>query len=78
MGIIDDIKNAFDGDDSNDPDHVTKAKDYANQHDDKIDAGVDRAGEFVDDKTGGKYADKVDQGQDFIKDRTGNPDAPAS
>lgn len=68
MGLIDSVKKAFDGDDSNDSDLVNKAKDAANQHADKIDGAVDQ----VDERTGGKYADKVDQAQDFLKDKTGN------
>ena len=72
MGLIDSIKNAFDGDDSNDSDLVNKAKDAANTHDERIDAGVDQAGDFVDDKTGDKYQGHVDRGQDFIQDKTGN------
>lgn len=37
-----------------------------------MDQGIDKAGDFVDGKTDAKYADKVDQGQDFLKDETGN------
>ncbi len=72
MGIVDDIKNAFDGDDSNDTELINKGQDLANRNADRIDAGVDQAADFVDDKTGGKFAGQVDQGQDLIKDRTGN------
>lgn len=42
-----------------------KARDLAREHSDKIDQGIQRAGTFVDDKTGGKYADKIDKAQDF-------------
>ena len=72
MGLIDSLKNAFDGDDSNDPAVVTKAMGAVNSHEDRIDAGVDRAGDFVDEKSGGKFHGKVDQGQAFIQDKTGN------
>src|SRR5690606_31985390 len=48
-----------------------KAKDAAGQaaeqHGDKIDQGIDQAGDFADEKTGGKYSDQVDQGQDAAK-----------
>jgi hypothetical protein len=47
-----------------------KAKDALSDHDDKVDAGVDRAGDFVDDKTDSKYANQVDQAQDYGKDAT--------
>ena len=36
---------------------------------DKVDQGIDRAGDAVDDKTGGKYAGHVDKGQDAAKDQ---------
>ncbi|MFT4262862.1 MAG: antitoxin [Nocardioides sp.] len=34
----------------------------------KIADGLDKAGDFVDAKTGGKYGDKIDQGIDKAKD----------
>lgn len=34
---------------------------------DKIDQAVDKAGDLVDERTGGKYADKVDQAQNMAK-----------
>jgi hypothetical protein len=44
------------------------------QHADKAEGGVDRGGDFVDDKTGDKYADHVDKGQDAAKDALGKLD----
>lgn len=41
-----------------------KAKDMASDHPDKVDQGIDKAGDTVDSKTGGKYAGKVDKGQE--------------
>ncbi|HJE52157.1 MAG TPA: antitoxin, partial [Tessaracoccus flavescens] len=38
-----------------------KAGDLAKQHEDRIEAGIEQAGDFVDEKTGGKYAGQVDQ-----------------
>ena len=49
-----------------------KAKDAINDNAYKIDDAVEKAGDIVDDKTGGKYADKVDKAQDAIQDKTGN------
>ena len=40
-----------------------KAGDLAKQHADKIEAGIEQAGDFVDERTGGKYAEHVDQAQ---------------
>lgn len=46
-----------------------KAKDLAAANPDKADQIIDKAGNLVDDKTGGKYAEHVDKGQDFVRDR---------
>ena len=39
-----------------------KAKEAAGQHGDKIDQGMDKAGEMAKEKTGGQHDDKVDEG----------------
>jgi hypothetical protein len=53
---------------------VDKVKELLGQHPDKAKQGVDRAGDAFDQRTGGKYADKVDKaqekGSDYI-DREG-------
>ena len=59
-----------------------KAKDALSRQQDKVDAGVEQAGDMVDEKTEGKYAEQVDQGQEMAKDKlsdfTGNqPEQPA-
>jgi hypothetical protein len=59
-----------------------KAKDALSGHQDKVEAGVEQAGDMVDEKTEGKYAEQVDQGQEMAKDKlsdlTGNqPEQPA-
>ncbi|MGQ1838337.1 antitoxin [Kocuria turfanensis] len=41
-----------------------KAKDFAEQHPDKVQQGVDRGGDAVDERTGRKYEDQVDQAQE--------------
>ncbi len=41
----------------------------AKEHEDKIEAGIEQAGDFVDEKTGGKYADKVDQAQNLANEQ---------
>ncbi|ANZ38633.1 hypothetical protein BBK82_23790 [Lentzea guizhouensis] len=45
-----------------------KAKDLIGQHGDKVDQGVERAGQFADEKTGGKHSEHIDQGEDKLKD----------
>ncbi|MBH0781605.1 antitoxin [Nocardia bovistercoris] len=46
---------------------ANKAKDLAQQHADKVDTAIDKAGDLVDQKTESKYADKVDSAQDAAK-----------
>ncbi|MQA81263.1 MAG: antitoxin [Streptosporangiales bacterium] len=41
-----------------------KAKDLAGEHSDKVDEGIERAGDAVDEKTGGRFSDQIDQGQE--------------
>jgi len=53
---------------------LDKAKELIGQHDDKIDDAVEKAGDVVDDKTGGKYESQVDQAQDFVQEKTGEGD----
>jgi antitoxin protein of toxin-antitoxin system len=48
MGMMDEMKD--------------KAKEAAGKHSDKIDEGMDKAGEMAKEKTGGKHDDKIDQG----------------
>ena len=57
-------------------DIVNKAKDLAADHPDQVTQGIDKAGDAVDDRTGGKYAGQVDKGQDTLKDRLGGPEQP--
>ena len=56
MGAFDSIKNL-----------ANKAKGAAQQNSDKFGQGVDKAGDFIDGKTGGKYSDKIDKAQDAAK-----------
>jgi hypothetical protein len=46
-----------------------KAKDAMSGQQDKVDAGVEKAGDMVDEKTGDKYTEHVDQGQETAKDK---------
>ena len=59
-----------------------KAKDALSGQDDKVDAGVEKAGDMVDEKTGGKYGEQVDKGQDLANEKLGEmtgdqPEQPA-
>ena len=60
MGMFDNLKD--------------KATEAVDEHGDKIGEGLDKAGEFADEKTGGKYGDKIDQGTDMARDQLDNLD----
>jgi len=45
-----------------------KLTDAVDAHGEKIASGLDKAGEFVDKKTGGKYTEKIDGGLGKAKD----------
>ncbi|WP_225847404.1 antitoxin [Streptomyces sp. HPF1205] len=44
-----------------------KAGDLAREHGDKIDSGIDKAGQAADSRTGGKYGQQIDRGADRAK-----------
>ncbi|MDY6997464.1 MAG: antitoxin [Actinomycetota bacterium] len=46
---------------------LDKAKDLLAKNSDKVDTAIDKAGDFVDQKTQGKYASQVDKVQDAAK-----------
>ena len=46
---------------------VGQAGEFASQHADQISEGIDKAGDFVDEKTDGKYAEQVDGAQEGAK-----------
>jgi antitoxin protein of toxin-antitoxin system len=50
------------------------AKKFIDEHDDQVDQAIEKAGDLVDDKTGGKYADKVDKVQNVAEEKTGDGD----
>ncbi len=48
-----------------------KAKDMISQHPDQADQGIDKAREFIDQKTGGKHSDQLQQGADKLEQSFG-------
>ncbi len=46
-----------------------KAKDALSEHKDMVDQGIAKGGDLIDEKTGGKYAGQVDQGEAMAKER---------
>jgi hypothetical protein len=50
------------------------AEKLADEHDEQVDAAIEKAGDVADRQTGGKYADQVDKAQDFAEEKTGDGD----
>ncbi|HET8664721.1 MAG TPA: antitoxin [Nocardioides sp.] len=50
------------------------AKKFIDEHDDKVDQAIEKVGDVVDDKTGGKYSDQIDKAQDIAEENTGDGD----
>ncbi|BBY02569.1 antitoxin [Mycobacterium seoulense] len=46
---------------------LDKAKELLSQNADKVETAIDKAGEFVDDKTQGKYSDTIHKVQEQAK-----------
>ncbi|GIF66355.1 hypothetical protein Ais01nite_43900 [Asanoa ishikariensis] len=53
---------------------MDRIKDMMGKHDDKVDKGLDKGGDKLDERTGGKYSDKTDKGVDEAQRRTGGGD----
>jgi hypothetical protein len=53
---------------------MDKAKDAVTEHDKQVDEGLQKAGQEVDQKTGGRYDAGVDKGVDFAQEHTGSGD----
>lgn len=50
---------------------MDKLKSMLKGHEDKAAQGIDKAGDFVDDKTQGKYSGQVDTAQEKLKEQLG-------
>lgn len=48
-------------------DFVDKAKEMAGKNKDKVKDGIEKAGDVVDEKTGGEHTDKIEQGEEAAK-----------
>lgn len=63
MGLLDDLKG--------------KAQDLIGGNEEAVKDGIEKAGDFIDDKTGGKFTDQVDAVQNAASDFVGNLDGDA-
>lgn len=50
-------------------DSIDKLKDMAGQHGDKVKEGLDKAGQFVDDKTNHEHTDQIDKGREAVDNK---------
>ena len=44
-----------------------KVSDFVGEHEDQIHSSIDKTGDFVDDKTKGRFSEKIDKAQDAVK-----------
>lgn len=49
----------------------SKATDAAAEHPDKVEEGVEKAGDFVDEKTGGEHSEQIDAAQEKVEEGLG-------
>ncbi|MCL3995679.1 antitoxin [Streptomyces lavenduligriseus] len=50
---------------------LDKLKQMIKGHESTADKGIDRGGDYLDQRTGGKYQSQVDTGQDKLRDEFG-------
>ncbi|GGN07837.1 hypothetical protein FHR83_002513 [Actinoplanes campanulatus] len=55
-------------------DFLDKAKKFADQHDEQVDQGLEKAGDQIDERTGNRYSDQIGRGVDEAQKRTGEGD----
>jgi hypothetical protein len=55
-------------------DFMDKAKNMADEHDDKVDQALGKVGDQADQRTGGKYTEQIDKGVDAAQQHTGQGD----
>ena len=55
-----------------------KIKQLAAEHPDQVDQGLKKGGDLLDEKTGGRYAGQVDQGEQAIRAQFGGNQTPAA
>ena len=60
MSIFDELKGKAEG-------LKEKAAELIHENSDKIGGAIDNAGNFIDEKTGGKFSEHVDKVQDGVK-----------
>ncbi len=55
-----------------------KVKDFVKGHPEQADQGLDKAGELLDERTGGRYSEQIAKGDDMVRERLGVPEGQAT
>lgn len=55
-------------------DFMDKATQAVDQHDEQVDEGLQKAGDQLDERTGGRYGDQIRTGVDQAQEHTGRGD----
>jgi len=55
-------------------DYVNKAKQLAGEHPDQVHSALDKIESLANEKTGNKYADKIEKAEGLIEKQLGIPD----
>ncbi|GAA4609317.1 hypothetical protein BJY16_007268 [Actinoplanes octamycinicus] len=53
---------------------LDKAKDFIDKHDEQVDQALEKVGDQIDNRTGGKYRQHIDKAVDEAQRRTGAGD----
>lgn len=53
---------------------LDRVKSFADDHDEQVDLALEKVGDQVDERTGGKYSEHVDRAVDEAQKRTGEGD----
>lgn len=53
---------------------MDQAREYVEKQDEQVDQGMEKAGDMLNERTGGRYKKQVDRGVDMMKSRTGEGD----
>jgi hypothetical protein len=59
---------------SNFSNFVNKAKELASEHPDQVHSALDKIESLVNEKTDGKYADKIAKGEQLVEKQLGVPE----
>ena len=68
MGLFDKAKDAI----SDRQDDIKNQASQHSDHEDQVNDAIDKGGDAINDKTGGKASDQIDKGQDALKDKLGD------